>query len=293
VSQPEPLAGPAPCPPQARQAAEAACGGRVELERITDRRGSAVWKATGPAGAVAVKAGYGDGAPITGREAAVLDAMGTPGHMVASGHWDGGAWLVTRWFPGPSTSEVFQPVRDGSGGHEAAVSAAVELCQAVADLHASGWVHADLQPSHGIHTPQGVRLVDLSWSWRPGFEQSGIFRGGIPHLLAPELAASVSRGERPVKPSAEAEVYALAGALWMCVAGVWPLDYVAAGIDRRHTTPDDLRAAIATGRIPLTAPTPWPGFQDVLRSVLAAPFGARPTAADLAAALRVGRVSQR
>ena len=46
-----------PCPREALAAAEAACGGRVELKELTNRRGSAVWKASGPAGVVAVTPG--------------------------------------------------------------------------------------------------------------------------------------------------------------------------------------------------------------------------------------------
>ncbi|AWK10021.1 hypothetical protein DDQ41_15210 [Streptomyces spongiicola] len=266
------------CPYDAVQAAEALCG-PVVLEPVTDRRGSAVWRAVGPNGAVAVKAGEGDGALVTAREGEVADRLGLLGTHGVS---DGVAWLVTPWFDGPSTREVFAPVRAGDSDRAAVRAAAVDLCRAVADLHARGWVHADLQPEHAIHTKDGVRLIDLSWAWRPGFEPSEMFRGGIPHLLAPELAAAVVAGVRPAAPSPAAEVYTLAGVLWTCITGRWPLDYERAGLLPRELGAAGVREAIATGGIPLDADRPWPELQQLLEGALLAPAGERPTAAELA-----------
>ncbi|MGP8301656.1 hypothetical protein ACTPOK_27795 [Streptomyces inhibens] len=274
-----------PCPTAARSTAEAACGTPVELKEVSDRRGAAVWKATGPDGAVAIKVGHGEGVTATRREAAVLDAIGRPDHLLASGEDEGVAWLVTRWFAGPSTWQAFAPVRRGTNGKEGALAASVDLCRAVAELHASGWIHADLQPAHGIHTHHGVQLIDCSWSWREGMEPTSEFRGGITHLVAPELAASINAGIQPVTPSAAAEVYALAGTLWTCITGRWPLDYAAAGIEPVQLTPADVRAHIANRRIPLDTVAPWPAFQDILRPVLLGRAGDRPTAAELADAV--------
>ncbi|GES29652.1 hypothetical protein AB0G60_06390 [Streptomyces angustmyceticus] len=276
-----------PLPAAAVATAESACGIPVELTEISHRRGAAVWKAAGPDGAVAIKAGSGKGAAVTRREAAVLGAIGWPDYLVDSGEDedDGVAWLVTRWFRGPSTWHACAPVRSGQDGRADALSASVDLCRAVADLHASGWVHSDLQPSHGIHTDHGVRLIDCSWSWCHGAEPADGFRGGLTHLVAPELAASINLGTRPVTPGTATDVYALAGSLWTCVTGRWPLDYAAAGIDPVPLTPEELRARIAAGRIPLDTAAPWPAFQDILRPVLLGRADDRPTAAELADAL--------
>ncbi|MFD5393978.1 hypothetical protein ACFWJW_07065 [Streptomyces sp. NPDC127097] len=272
-------------PAAAVATAEAACGVPVELTEISYRRGAAVWKAAGPEGAVAVKAGDGEGAAVTRREAGVLDALGWPDYLVASGGDEAGAWLVTRWFNGPSTWEAFAPVRRGTDGKAGALAASVDLCRAVAELHSAGWVHSDLQPSHGIHTDHGVRLIDCSWSWREGMEPTSDFRGGLTHLVAPELAASINFGIQPVTPSVAADVYALAGTLWTCVTGRWPLDYAAAGIEPGRLTPADVRTHIAGRRIPLDPAAPWPAFQDILRPVLLGAARDRPTAAGLAEAL--------
>ncbi|MEV6566325.1 hypothetical protein [Streptomyces kronopolitis] len=272
-------------PPAAVASTEAACGPGAELKEVSYRRGAAVWKATGPDGAVAVKAGYGDGAAVTKREAAVLKEIGWPDYLLASGADEAAAWLVTRWFAGPSTWQAFAPVRDGADGKDGALAAAVDLCRTVAALHSSGWIHSDLQPSHGIHTAHGVRLIDCSWSWRDGMAPAPGFRGGITHLVSPELAKSVNAGIQPAVPSAATDVYALAGTLWTCVTGRWPLDYAVAGIEPGRLTPAELRAHIAGRHLPLDNATPWQAFQDILRPALLGRAGDRPTAAALAATL--------
>lgn len=191
------------------------------------------------------------------------------------------SWIVTRWLDGPSTYKVFAPYRNGEDGQDQALAAAVGLCRAVADLHAAGWVHSDLQPAHAVHTDHGVQLLDLAWAWRPGFVPTDTFRGGIVHLLAPELAAAIGVGIMPVTPSTAAEVYALAGSLWTCATGRWPLDYQAAGIDPNTLTPVQLRARIANRAAPLDPGRPWPELQKPLRDVLLAPRSSRPTATEL------------
>ncbi|MFE0460314.1 hypothetical protein ACFW1A_13810 [Kitasatospora sp. NPDC058965] len=278
------MGGFAPCPPEAVAAAAIICG-PVSLTKITDRRGSAVWKAVGPHCGVAIKLGHGadsEGAEITAREAATLDAL--PDYTVVAGRSGADVWYVTPWLDGPSTWDLFQPVRDGSDVRTAPLAGAVSLCRAVADFHSAGWIHGDLQPAHSIHTATGVRLIDFAWSWRTGTNPWREFNGGITHLVAPELAEWITTGPQPVKPAPAADVYALAGVLWTCTTGQWPLDYDAAGITVKDTSPADLRKAITAG-IPLTAARPWPQVQTVLADVLTAPASDRPTAGELAESL--------
>ncbi|MFG3053844.1 hypothetical protein ACGFZP_23225 [Kitasatospora sp. NPDC048239] len=258
-------------------AAEADCG-PLELEEISDRRGSAVWKASGPRGVVSIKLGTGEAAEVTAREASVLDQL--PDYTVTVGHFDGGVWFVTPWLAGPSTWDVFRPVRRDEGGREEALAAAVALCRVVADLHANDWVHGDLQPQHGIHTEDGVRLLDFAWSRRLGITPWSTFDGTMIHLTAPELAARIINGPQPVETTQTADVYALAGTLLTCITGRWPLDYEAGGIGSDAPV-EDKRKAIAHRAAPLATSLPWPSLQARLRHVLLAAPDERPTAAEL------------
>ncbi|MEU8923136.1 hypothetical protein AB0D10_19680 [Kitasatospora sp. NPDC048545] len=265
---------------EALKAAEAVCG-PVALEQISDRRGSAVWKATGPRGIASIKLGTGEAAEVTAREASVLDQL--PGYTVTAGRFDNGVWLVTPWLVGPSTWQVFRPLRRGEGGRDEALTAAVGLCRAVDGLHGAGWVHGDLQPQHGVHGGAGtVRLLDFAWSRQVGTTPWTAFHGTMIHLTAPELAARIIAGPQPVDTTQASDVYALAGALWTCVTGNWPLDYEAAGLGR-GTPVEAIREAIATRSLRLSSTMPWPALQTHLRDALLSEPPDRPTAAELAA----------
>ncbi|OKH90704.1 hypothetical protein [Streptomyces uncialis] len=260
---------------------EARCGSAFRLREVTSRRGAVVWEAAGADGRFAVKIGTGDGAGAVSRETEVLRALGWTGHLLAAGRGPDSAWLVARWFEGPSTWDAFASFRENSSGRRAGLDAAVQLCRTVDGLHGLGWVHADLQPDHGIHTGGGVRLIDLAWSWREGMRPPPVTGVGIDHLVPPEVALR-GAGDLPLDAGRAADVYTLAATLWTCVTGTWPLDYPAAGVSPEHLTSDQLRAQIATGRIPLRAAAPWPEVQGVLREVLLSAPGDRPSARELA-----------
>lgn len=277
-----------PCPAEARAAAEALCGPDPHLKLISNRRASAVWQAHGPRKTVAIKVGTGpDAAAITARETVAVTRMGPPGAVLARGRGDALAWMLTPWYDGPSTWEVLHDGRVGTFQSAALRRHMVDLCDAVAALHGQGWVHGDLQPCHTIHTPDCVRFIDCSWSWHPHqLKASHLFRGGPPHLLAPELARSIHDGIRPVAPSIPAEVYALAASLWRSITGDWPRDYARVGIDPGKVTAPVLRQIIATHQIPLHSSDAWPSVQQVLAEALTAPAEDRPTAAEMAHQLR-------
>ncbi|MFI2300203.1 hypothetical protein ACH5AL_15370 [Actinacidiphila glaucinigra] len=283
-----------PIPLEARIAADATCGDGTDLEPVTDRRGCAVWKATGPLRCAALKYGAGpEGTVIVLRESAAVAGILGDSAVMAQGRSPGGAWMITAWHDGPSTRQLLAGVRDGTTDLAAARDAMVSVCEAVAALHSDGWVHGDIQPDHMVHTADGVRFLDCSWAWHPlSLGPSNLFRGGLPHLLAPELAWKVHRGHRPVVVTATDEVYTLAASLWWAVADEWPLSYAEAAVDPRALDAAGLRHAIATRGIPVRPATVWPAAQDVLAHVLAQPDYRRPSASDLAALLRTALVDE-
>lgn len=273
-------------PGEAEAAVRAMCGGMASFRLVTDRRGTALLKATGPGAALALKIGAGqEAAVVIAREASVLDALGH-GRLLGCGRDDTAAWMITPWYDGPSTWEALSEVRAGRGSLPQARQLVVDVCRAVADLHASDWVHGDLQPHHALHTrDRGVVLIDCSWAWKPGvLPTSGLFPGGLPHLLAPELAAAVEAGARPLVTTKSGDVYALAASLWWAITGKWPLDYAAAGVNPVGMPAGQLRYVIGSGRIPLYLPKPWPTMQDVLATALRPGPDERPSAVALAAA---------
>ena len=271
-------------PAEANAAVRSACGDGATLQLVSDRRGSAVWKATGPVRSVALKVGAGlEGTAITRREAAALHGI-TRGGLLAHGREETAAWMVTPWHDGPSMWDALADVRAEGGDREAAQRHVVDVCEAVAELHAAGWVHGDLQPGHAIHTEHGVALIDCSWAWHPArLFPSGLFRGGMPHLLAPEVAAAVEAGARPVTVSRAAEVYTLAASLWWSVTGDWPLDYGAAGLDPTEMSAGQLREVIGSRRLALPPTSTWPAMQAALGTALRPDPARRPTAGGLAA----------
>ncbi|WP_037642057.1 hypothetical protein [Streptomyces exfoliatus] len=273
-----------PC--EAVASAECHCGRPVRWDPISSRRGSAVWKGTGPAASVALKAGQGEGALITSREITVAKRM--PGHspLIASGRTETVSWLITPWHDGPSTWDVFRAVRTTHQGTREARDAAVDLCLAVADLHSQSWTHGDLQPDHAIHTKTGVQLIDCTWAASPTLAPSWIFRGGLPHLLAPELAAEIEAGDRPVRVSPAAEVHTLAATLWRAATGTWPRDYTAVGIAPSIClSGPEVRRLVAREQLPFTDAPQWPDLLAILRCALSTPPGRSPVALDLTNAL--------
>ncbi|MDH6109919.1 hypothetical protein P3T36_005089 [Kitasatospora sp. MAP12-15] len=266
---------------------------------ITERRGVQVWRVTA-AGSDAVSVGqrlavkvvvpcpgYPSAGQLPAREYAVMNALREHFGGGWKPAWAGiaatGPFTVAPWYDGPSTWDLWQPVRDGTyhdAERRAAVRAAVELCETVAALHEAGWVHGDLQAAHCIHTGNGPRLIDLCNAHGPGLPDDDRREGAaLIHLEAPELARALVQGRAVPVTTAASDVYAIAGSLWACASGEWPLAYDAHGLDEDEATTWQLRAAIGSGRVPLRLyPRLWPDLRGVLVAALAADPDRRPSA---------------
>ncbi|MFF1418957.1 hypothetical protein [Streptomyces sp. NPDC058280] len=104
------------------------------------------------------------------------------------------------------------------------------------------------------------------------------------HLEAPEITDGLLHG-RWTAPTAPADVYALAGALWQGWTGTWPVDYAAAGIDPAPGAPEAKRRVIAAGQH-LRPVAALPGYGPLLRRALSTDPEVRPNARQMAAELR-------
>ncbi|MEU6233691.1 hypothetical protein [Kitasatospora sp. NPDC047058] len=283
-----------------REAVEKSTGCLVEAEPITNRRGVQVWRVTVAGGPdaepgqrlvvkIVTSAGCGP-ALAPRREISVLRAIARQTLCAQAPLIDGDGFTVAPWFEGPSTWGVFEAARSsrvvGAAERRDMRDAGARFCRAVAELHRLGWVHADLQAAHCIHTAAGARLIDFANAQGPRplpeTELNGAFAGGMTHVEAPELAALLAVG-RPAVPTYASDVYALAASLWTAATGHWPLDYSAAGVGLQSATPAELRAAIGTGVLPLDRHgTGWPELLDALTPALDPQPRNRPVAAQLA-----------
>ncbi len=170
--------------------------------------------------------------PASGAGAA-SGASGTSGASAASG--DAWPFAFLELAPGADLRRIVAPpaTRDRPTTGAVAISRdralwiVASACDAVAHLHASGWVHGDVNPSNlivsptlpgsepptrtleGVIAPHSVKLVDLGIARRIG--EAGPTRGTHAYM-APEQV-------RAQPWTAATDVFALGIVLWELVAG--------------------------------------------------------------------------
>ncbi|MEU0370027.1 protein kinase [Streptomyces sp. NPDC006283] len=219
---------------------------------VLNRRGSSVWDVECARGRFAVKLGYPieatpewPGQPWTAlapaREGAVLHRLGADD--IAYGEWEHGTWNVQPWREGPDLYRLWEPCRTEGSSVEPHTSVVLGCVEVLAELHAAGWAHGDVQPAHFIVGLERTHLIDLALA-RGGHIPGGYdfpFRGCLVHYEAPEIARSVlATGE--AEPTQAADIYALGASLLISATGWRAVEY-----------PDDAprpvqRQAIADGR---------------------------------------------
>ncbi|WP_406401505.1 protein kinase [Streptomyces sp. NBC_00879] len=219
---------------------------------VLNRRGSMVWDVESHRGRYAVKLGYPieetaewPAQPWTAvapaREGAVLHRLGT--EDIAYGEWERGTWNIQPWHEGPDLYRLWEPCRAQGSSIEPHTSVALSCVEALAELHAKGWAHGDVQPAHFIVGPERTHLIDLALA-RGGHVPEGYdfpFRGCLVHYEAPEISRSVlATGE--AEATQTADIYALGASLLISATGWRAVEY-----------PDDAprpvqRVAVADGR---------------------------------------------
>ncbi|MER7703922.1 hypothetical protein ABTX81_13585 [Kitasatospora sp. NPDC097605] len=223
---------------------------------------------------------------MAGREGEVLAALGAD-HYRAHGQYGDGTWLTMRWIDGTSLWDALEPAHRGNdtpATRRSILTAAAEAAEALADLHAAGWTHGDLQPDHIVFDGQAVRIIDLACAQGPVPVPFYAHRGGMTHTTAPEVATLILDTTDHITTTPEADVWSLAASLFWAWTRTPPTDYR----DPQNHRPD-LLADIAVGRrhdLAAVQPWPFPTFEDALRAGLAHESGQRPTAKALARLLR-------
>ncbi|MGH9110842.1 MAG: serine/threonine-protein kinase [Acidimicrobiales bacterium] len=206
-----------------------------------------------------------------GREVAALRKVASP-HVAQLLDADVDAdmpWLASAYVAGPTLAE--QVERHGPLADAPLRALGGALAEALAGIHAAGVVHRDLTPRNVVLGPDGPRVVDFGIAWFPGavpVTQAGS-SVGTPAWMAPERLAS---GEA----TAASDVWS-----WGAV-----MAYAARG---RPLT----AAPVAPGGSSMPSMPSMPGDLAELplwlarwaRDATAADPGARPTAAELRAAM--------
>ncbi|GAB7189066.1 hypothetical protein ATKI12_8897 [Kitasatospora sp. Ki12] len=223
---------------------------------------------------------------MAGREGEVLAALGAD-HYRAHGPYGDGTWLAMRWIDGTSLWDALEPAHRGDdtpAARHAVLTAAAETAEALADLHAAGWTHGDLQPDHVVFEDGAVRIIDLACAQGPVQVPFYVHRGGLAHTTAPETAALIIGTTGHIATTPEADVWSLAASLFWAWTRTPPTDYR----DPQARRPD-LLAGIAAGRshdVTAVRPWPFPAFEDALLAGLAHDPGHRPSARALARSFR-------
>ncbi|MFF3642795.1 protein kinase [Streptomyces sp. NPDC002564] len=225
---------------------------------VVNRRGSTVWEVEGRRGRYAVKVGYPIEATVDwpaqpwtalapAREGAVLYRMGFDDF--AYGEWERGTWNVQPWREGPDLYELWKPCREPDSRTEPHTGAALGCVEALAELHAKGWAHGDVQPAHFIIGPERTHLIDLALARGRHIPEwyDFPFRGCLVHYEAPEIARSVlATGE--AEATQEADVYALGASLLVSATGWRAVEY-----PDDAPRPDQRRAVVSGKRRPVKA----------------------------------------
>lgn len=130
------------------------------------------------------------------------------------------------WHEGPDLHELWKPCRVEGSRVEPELDVALSCAEALADLHAKGWAHGDVQPSHFIVGHRRAQLIDLALAHgQPVVEAVDFpFRGGLVHYEAPESSRSVLAHGTAV-PTLEADVYVLGATFFISATGTRAVAY--------------------------------------------------------------------
>lgn len=140
----------------------------------------------------------------------------------------GGTWNFQPWHEGPDLYQLWEPCRRPDSSITPHTSVALGRVEALAELHAKGWAHGDVQPAHFIIGPERTHLIDLALA-QSGHVPEGYdfpFRGCLVHYEAPEIARSVL-DTGTAEPTQEADVHALGASLLISATGWRAMKYPA------------------------------------------------------------------
>ncbi len=145
--------------------------------------------------------------------------------VLADGESGGRPWIALQHVPGTDLRAVLD--RRGPLPEPHLRRAAQRVAEALAALHAAGWIHGDLKPENLRMDEDGrVVLIDLGFARRPDDPATGHLRQGSPAYLSPEQ-------DRGAPGDAQSEVHALGQVLYELAVNRHPF-----GDDNGHVDHD-------------------------------------------------------
>ncbi|MCX4669638.1 hypothetical protein OG453_23630 [Streptomyces sp. NBC_01381] len=264
---------------------------------VADRRGTCLWRVDTRHGPYALKItvpctdpqGHVDSERLALVEAELL--LGLEADHVLTGLYEAhgtlpegvGSWLALKWVGGDDADAAFAKLRHSPDAALAA-SYAAAMCRAVADLHAGGWRHGDLQDAHFILDGSRAHLLDFAMAHAPRRTPGTgpvVYRGAYDWFMSPELAHDrlTTTPADDLMLTCASEVWSLCAVIFACWTGTYPIS----SKTTTQTTPE-LRKELSLGQVkPWQDVRPWPyaSFEEIITSGLQHDPGHRPTARDL------------
>ncbi|WP_394427026.1 protein kinase family protein [Streptomyces sp. SGAir0957] len=198
-------------------------------KHISGRKGAHTWKADEWMIKTAVPGARGH----LGHEAtvyALLQQQRLHSGSIHQARAKDGQWLAVPWIDGRSVREIFAPAHKGQTTYEERFlmcQSARAALSALMHWHEAGWTHGDMQSENIIYTGTRATFIDFDNAHHPELPLTHPYRGGLVHVIAPELAAELlATGEEqhiPLTP--EAELFALGASLYWAWTGERLTDY--------------------------------------------------------------------
>lgn len=188
--------------------------------------------------------------------------------LVATGHLDGRAFVITAWCSGAPPGVVAEEFRSAPRGsdREALLGLATAIVDAYATLHARGVVHGDVHRQNLLVDAAGrVTILDygLARLLTGARARAGVPRGGVTEYLEPEYARALLAGEPPPPASCASDQYGVAALLFSLFTGSSYLDFSLQESEvHRQIVEDTPRSFAESGA------EPWPDAEAALRQAL-------------------------
>ncbi|WP_331766385.1 hypothetical protein [Embleya sp. NBC_00896] len=222
------------------------------------------------------------------RAVALLHARGLYPGAGAYGQVGDGVWTAIEWRAGSTLWDWCRVARDRYPADDVAARLRHIGRQGfarLAELHAAGWHHGDIQPANILVTPgDGIEFIDYDFAQHPDLPLPYPYRGGMDHATAPEIAQRLldTRPEVHIPLTDVAEVYSFGASLRWSWTGCTPATTRTIG---PAVTPTDILKDITTGhhRGPLPIERPWP--DPILEALIASTTSLDPADRTATAAL--------